>query len=64
MSISIVNTWVGSLMSFLPLSMLQTYLDLQILMFSSFFDPILGLPKLDTPVWQTGQSGFSSFVKI
>jgi hypothetical protein len=42
------------LMSFLPLSMFQIYLDLQILMFSSFFDSIMKLPKPDTSVSQTG----------
>jgi hypothetical protein len=51
-------------MSSLPLFMLQTYLDLQILMFSSFFDPILKLLKSDTPVWQTGQFSFCSLAKF
>jgi hypothetical protein len=40
-------------MFFLPFFMLQTYLDLQIFMFSSFLDLILKLPKLDTLIFQT-----------
>jgi hypothetical protein len=38
------------LMFLLSFSMLQTYLDLPILMFSSFFDLILKLSKPGTPV--------------
>jgi hypothetical protein len=49
----VVNTWLNSLMFLLFFSMLQTYLDLQILIFTSFFDPILKLPKLDSPVFPT-----------
>jgi hypothetical protein len=54
MSNLVVNIWVGSLMFLLPFFMLQTNLDIQIFMFSSFLDPILKLPKSDTPVFQTG----------
>jgi hypothetical protein len=64
MSNLVINTWVGSLMSFLPFSMIQTLLDLQIFKFILFFDLVLKLPKLDTPVWQTGQSSFSSLAKF
>jgi hypothetical protein len=64
MSNLVINTWIDSLMFFLPFSMLQTYLDLQIFMFSSFSDPILKLQKPDTPVYQIGQSGFFSLAKF
>jgi hypothetical protein len=39
MSNLVVNIWVGSLMFLLPFFMLQTNLDIQIFMFSSFLDP-------------------------
>jgi hypothetical protein len=51
-------------MSLLPFSMLQTLLDLQSFKFSLFFDLNLKLPKSDTPIWQTGQSVFSSLAKF
>jgi hypothetical protein len=54
MSNLVVNTWVDSLMSFLPFSMLQTLLDLQSFKFSCFFDCVLNSPKPDTPISQTG----------
>jgi hypothetical protein len=44
--------------------MFQIYLDLQILMFSSFFDSIMKLPKPDTSVSQTGQSGLPNLAKF
>jgi hypothetical protein len=44
--------------------LLQNTLDLQIIKFSSFLGFALKLPKLDTPVWQTGQSVFSSLAKF
>jgi hypothetical protein len=49
----VVNIWVVSLIFLLPFFMLQTHLDLQIFMFSSFLDPTLQLSKLDTPISQT-----------
>jgi hypothetical protein len=42
----------------------HTYLDLQTFMFSSFFDPILKLPRLDIPVSQIGYSNFSNLAKF
>jgi hypothetical protein len=60
----VINTWIDSLIFFLPFSMLQTYLDLQIFIFSSFLDPIMKLSKSDTLVYQIGQSGFSSHAKF
>jgi hypothetical protein len=53
MSKLIINTWVGSLMFLLSFSVLQTYLDLQIFMFSSFFHHILKLLKSDCLVFPT-----------
>jgi hypothetical protein len=50
----IVNTWIESLMFFLPFFMLQTYFDFQIFMFSSFLGHILKLSKPDTLIFQTG----------
>jgi hypothetical protein len=41
-------------MSLFPFFMIQTLLDIQIFMFSTFHDPILKLSKPDTPVSQTG----------
>jgi hypothetical protein len=50
----IVNILVGSLMFFLPFSMLQILLNLQIFMFSFFLDLVLKLSKLNTSVSQIG----------
>jgi hypothetical protein len=46
-----VNTWVSYLMFLLPFFMLQTNLNLQVFMFSSFLDPIIKLLKPDTPIF-------------
>jgi hypothetical protein len=51
MSNLVVNTWVYSLMFPLSFFMLQTYLDLQIFMFSSFLDSTLKLLKLDSTIF-------------
>jgi hypothetical protein len=50
--------------AFLPFSMLQTPLYLQIFMFSSFLDPALELPKPDYSKPETGISGFYSLAKF
>jgi hypothetical protein len=39
-------------------------MDLQISMFSSFFDPVLELPKPDCPKPETGVSSFYSLAKF
>jgi hypothetical protein len=48
----------------LPLSMLQIILDLQIFMFSFFFDLILKLSKSDCPKPETEPSRISSLAKF
>jgi hypothetical protein len=53
-NVKIGGQHMGWLLDVSPFFMLQTYLDLQIFMFSSFFDPILKLAKSDTPIFQTG----------
>jgi hypothetical protein len=64
MSNLVVNTWVDSVMSPLPLFTLQILLDIQIFKFSLFCDLVLKLTKPDIPISQTGQSSFFSFFKF
>jgi hypothetical protein len=56
--------YLGPLMPFSPFFFLQNILHFQIFKFSSFLDFALKLSKLDTPVWQTGQSVFSGIAKF
>jgi hypothetical protein len=48
----------------LPFSVLQTSLDLQISMFSSFLDPVLELSKPDYPKIEIEVSNFYSLAKF
>jgi hypothetical protein len=53
-----------SLDASLPFSILKTYLDLQILKFSSFLDPTLNLQKPDHSEPETGLSKIFSLDKF